>query len=120
MDVHVRRAVTLALRLRSIDVLTAQEDGAAELDDDQLLHRATELGRVLVSEDEDLLREGASRLREISAYQTTPRRSRLVSTYATVPAAPSTAATPKFTSGPRFQQTAPMNDPAVTTVSRTR
>jgi hypothetical protein len=34
MDVHVRRAVTAALRLRSIDVLTAQEDGSAELADD--------------------------------------------------------------------------------------
>jgi hypothetical protein len=49
MDVHVRRAVTYALRLRSIDVLMAQEDGAAELDDDRLLQRATELGRVLFS-----------------------------------------------------------------------
>lgn len=49
MDVHVRRAVTIALRLRSLDVLTAQEDGAAELDDDHLLQRAKELGRVLVS-----------------------------------------------------------------------
>ncbi len=64
MDVHIRRAVTVALRLRSIDVLTAQEDGAAELDDSRLLQRATELGRVLVSQDEDLLREGARRLRE--------------------------------------------------------
>src|SRR5207249_4920584 len=43
MDAHVPRAVTLALRLRSIDVLTAQEDGAAQLDDDRLLQRATEL-----------------------------------------------------------------------------
>ena len=64
MDVHIRRAVTSALRLRSIDVLTVQEDGAAEWDDDRLLQRATELGRVLVSQDEDLLREGARRLRE--------------------------------------------------------
>ena len=64
MDVHIRRAVTSALRLRSIDVLTAQEDSAAELDDGRLLQRATELGRVLVSQDEDLLREGARRLRE--------------------------------------------------------
>jgi hypothetical protein len=68
MDVHVRRAVKIALRLRSIDVLTAQEDGAAELDDDRLLQRATELGRVLVSQDEDLLREGARRLREHMAF----------------------------------------------------
>jgi len=64
MDVHVRRAVTAALRLRSIDVLTAQEDGSAELADDVLLKRATELGRVLVSQDEDLLREGARWLSE--------------------------------------------------------
>jgi len=55
MDVHVRRAVTTALRLRSIDVLTAQEDGAAEATDAALLQRATELGRVLVSQDADLL-----------------------------------------------------------------
>ena len=34
------------------------------MDDDYLLRRATELGRVLVSQDEDLLREGARRLRE--------------------------------------------------------
>jgi Domain of unknown function (DUF5615) len=64
MDVHVPRAVTIALRLRSVDVLTAQEDGAAQFDDDRLLARATELGRILVSQDEDLLREGVRRLRE--------------------------------------------------------
>jgi predicted nuclease of predicted toxin-antitoxin system len=64
MDVHVRRAVTIALRLRAVDVLTAQEDGAAEADDKRLLDRATELGRVLVSQDEDLLREGTKRLSE--------------------------------------------------------
>jgi hypothetical protein len=64
MDVHVRRAVTITLRLRSIDVLTAQEDGSAELPDDALLQRATELGRVLVSQDDDLLREGAEWLSE--------------------------------------------------------
>jgi predicted nuclease of predicted toxin-antitoxin system len=64
MDVHVPRAVTVALRLRSIDVVTAQEDGAAQLDDDRLLQRASELGRILVSQDEDLLREGTRRLRE--------------------------------------------------------
>jgi hypothetical protein len=61
MDVHVPRAITTALRLRKIDVLTAQEDGMAELDDEHLLRRATELGRILVSQDQDLLREGARR-----------------------------------------------------------
>ena len=58
MDVHVPRAVTTALRLRAIDVLTAQEDGTSKWDDGHLLQRATELGRILVSQDEDLLREG--------------------------------------------------------------
>jgi uncharacterized protein with PIN domain len=62
MDVHVRRAVATALRLRSVDVLTAQEDDSAELDDDRLLQRATELGRILVTQDEDLLCEGTRRL----------------------------------------------------------
>jgi len=64
MDVHVPRAVTTVLRLRLVDVLTAQEDGAAQFDDDRLLEKATELGRVLVSQDEDLLREGVRRLRD--------------------------------------------------------
>ena len=59
MDVHVPRSVTTALRLRSIDVLTAQKDGTAQFDDDRLLQRDTELGRVLVSQDEDVLREAA-------------------------------------------------------------
>jgi hypothetical protein len=34
------------------------------LNDDRLLERATALRRILVSQDEDLLREGARRLRE--------------------------------------------------------
>ena len=63
MDVHVRRAVTDALRLRGVDVLTAQEDGARELDDSALLDRATTLGRVLFSQDDDLLREAVKRQR---------------------------------------------------------
>jgi predicted nuclease of predicted toxin-antitoxin system len=54
MDVHIRRAVTEGLRLRGVDVLTAQEDKAAELDDALLLDRATELGRVLFTHDDDL------------------------------------------------------------------
>ena len=61
MDVHVRRAVTTGLRLRGVDVLTAQEDGTGELDDALLLDRATDLGRVLFTQDDDLLREAARR-----------------------------------------------------------
>lgn len=59
MDVHVRQAVTDGLRRRGVDVITAQEDGSAKLDDAQLLDRATALGRVLFSQDDDLLREAA-------------------------------------------------------------
>jgi len=46
MDVHVKRAVTDGLRLRGVDVLTAQQDGAAEFEDPALLNRATELERL--------------------------------------------------------------------------
>ncbi|MBI5384432.1 MAG: DUF5615 family PIN-like protein [Verrucomicrobia bacterium] len=64
MDVHVRRSVTTGLRLRGVDVLTAQEDGTARWDDDALLDRACELERVLFSQDEDLLKEGSFRQRQ--------------------------------------------------------
>lgn len=61
MDVHVHRAITAGLRLRGVDVLTAQEDGYRTADDDRLLDRATELQRVLFTQDEDLLAEGKHR-----------------------------------------------------------
>jgi uncharacterized protein with PIN domain len=61
VDVHVRRAITEGLRLRGVDVLTAQEDGAREFDDPDLLERATALGRVLFIQDDDLLREAKRR-----------------------------------------------------------
>jgi hypothetical protein len=61
MDVHVPAAVTHGLRLRGVDVVTAQEDGARRLADPPLLDRASELGRVLFTEDEDLLIEAARR-----------------------------------------------------------
>jgi hypothetical protein len=46
MDVHVPFAITLALRLRGVDIVTAQEDHAAEFDDLALLQRASQLGRL--------------------------------------------------------------------------
>jgi predicted nuclease of predicted toxin-antitoxin system len=61
MDVHVPYAITAELRLRGIDVLTAQEDGSSELDDRQLLDRAGELKRLLVTQDVGFLREAARR-----------------------------------------------------------
>jgi predicted nuclease of predicted toxin-antitoxin system len=61
MDVHVHRAITTGLRLRGVDVLTAQEDGYRRAVDDVLLDRATELQRVLFTQDEDLLAEAKRR-----------------------------------------------------------
>lgn len=60
MDVHVRRAVTVGLRLRGVGVVTAQEDNAERMLDDELLRRASELDRVLFSQDDDLLSVAAS------------------------------------------------------------
>ena len=40
MDVHVHRAITDGLRRRGVDVITAQEDGTDQLDDDDLLREA--------------------------------------------------------------------------------
>ena len=61
MDVHVPRPVTRGLRSRGVDVLTAQEDGTTRWEDAELLDRASELGRVLFSQDEDLLAEASNR-----------------------------------------------------------
>ena len=36
LDLRIRRAIRDGLRLRGVDVLAAQEDGAAELDDPEL------------------------------------------------------------------------------------
>jgi predicted nuclease of predicted toxin-antitoxin system len=57
MDVHVPRPITGGLRRRGVDVLTAQEDGAARASDSELLRHASELGRMLFSQDEDLIVE---------------------------------------------------------------
>ena len=52
------------LRLRQVDVLTAQEDSAEQLSDPQLLDRATVLGRVLFSFDRHFLIEAVRRQQE--------------------------------------------------------
>ncbi len=61
MDHHVKWPVTAGLRRRGVDVLTAFEDGAHTMADPDLLDRATALGRVLVTQDEDFLREAGLR-----------------------------------------------------------
>ena len=69
MDVHVPRPITRGLRRRGVDVLTAQEDSTRRWDDRALLDRATELGRVLFSQDEDLLIEAAKRQRSGGSFR---------------------------------------------------
>lgn len=63
MDHHVPRVITVELRLRAIDVLTAYEDGTSRLEDAKLLDRACELKRVLFTQDDDLLAEATKRQR---------------------------------------------------------
>ena len=55
MDVHVPRAISEQLRLRGVDVLTAQQDGTTEWEDTDLLNRALTLGRVVFTQDQDFL-----------------------------------------------------------------
>ena len=68
MDEHVSRAVTVGLRRRGLDVLTVQEDGRTGATDEVILDRATELGRVLFSQDDDLLVEANRRQKTILPF----------------------------------------------------
>ena len=63
MDVHVPLPITVGLRLRGVEVITAQEDGTARFPDPDLLDRAGELGAALFTRDEDLLAVAAARMR---------------------------------------------------------
>ncbi|ODS30038.1 MAG: hypothetical protein SCARUB_04856 [Candidatus Scalindua rubra] len=68
MNQHVPRAITDGIRLRGVDVITAYEDGASDMSDSELLDRAGELGRVLFTQDDDLIREAAQRQRKGSFF----------------------------------------------------
>ena len=69
MDQHIPRAITVGLRLRGIDVIIAFEDKASEMNDSELLNRAGELGRVLFTQDNDLLAEAAKRQKNGILFQ---------------------------------------------------
>lgn len=64
MDENVHRGVTDGLRIRGVDVLTAQEDRRTSFRDPIILDRATELERVLFSQDDDFLAEANRRQQE--------------------------------------------------------
>jgi predicted nuclease of predicted toxin-antitoxin system len=55
IDVNVPLGITNGLRLRGIDVLTAQEDGFRRKADPLVLDRCTELHRILFTRDRDFI-----------------------------------------------------------------
>jgi len=54
-DEHVHGAITRTLQARGVDVITVQDDGLAGDSDAHVLVRANALGRILVSNDADML-----------------------------------------------------------------
>lgn len=75
MDEHVPTAVTAGLRLREVDVLTSQEAGLFAACDEEHLALAADEGRVLFTQDADLLRlhaEGTGHAGIAYAHQQTP------------------------------------------------
>ena len=57
MDEHIPRPITEELRRRGVNILTVQEDNLQGTADVDLLDRATELQRVIFSQDQDFLIE---------------------------------------------------------------
>jgi predicted nuclease of predicted toxin-antitoxin system len=55
MDHHVNSAITNALRDREVDVITTADDGAEEQDDEEIMKRASQLGRAVFTQDDDFL-----------------------------------------------------------------
>jgi hypothetical protein len=68
MDEHVPKPITLGLRIRGVDVLTAQDDDRRATDDSVLLDRATELERVMFSFDADMLRHATARQQQGASF----------------------------------------------------
>lgn len=56
LDHHVALALRDGLRARGLDVRTTIDDGSGQWDDQQILARATELNRVVFTQDADFLR----------------------------------------------------------------
>jgi predicted nuclease of predicted toxin-antitoxin system len=68
IDENVDRAIALGLRRRGGDVLTVQEDGNAGIDDIAVLERAASLGRVVFSNDMDMVEEAVRRQRDSEPF----------------------------------------------------
>lgn len=61
MDEHIHKGITDGLRQRGVDVLTVQEDGRTGTADPLVLDRATEVQRVIFTQDQDFLAEANRR-----------------------------------------------------------
>jgi predicted nuclease of predicted toxin-antitoxin system len=66
MDEGVQGPITRGLRGRGVDVLTVQDDARQAAPDPEVLQRATELGRILFTQCDDLLSQVARRQRQCS------------------------------------------------------
>ena len=67
-DVQISNAVIDGLRRRGVDVLTAVEDQRRRLSDSALLDRATELGRIVYTQDSDFVQEATKRLKRSKPF----------------------------------------------------
>jgi len=56
IDHNVHAEITLGLRRRGVDVITCSEDGTDRADDDVILQRASDLGRIVFTQDTDFLK----------------------------------------------------------------
>lgn len=68
MDENVRGPIVKELRRQGVDVLTVVEDRRTGLDDPAVMDWATEIERLLYSEDEDMLRESQRRQTQGTAF----------------------------------------------------
>lgn len=64
IDENVHRGITNGLRMRGVNVLTVQEDGLTGSKDLVILDRATEIKRILFTQDDDFLVEANRRQAE--------------------------------------------------------
>ncbi len=55
MDHNSHGGIVAGLRKRGIDLITAESDGMADADDEPLLQRAADLGRVVFTQDVDFI-----------------------------------------------------------------
>jgi hypothetical protein len=56
MDTHITNAIAVQLRVNGVDVVRCEEVGMATASDPEHLEYATQLGRVVISHDQDFLR----------------------------------------------------------------